>query len=62
MRAYQLYFLDGGDRDRRRMDLECEDDGQAVAVISEHLSPGAMELWEGERLVRRFGGGAEPAA
>ena len=54
MRQYRLYFLDGGDHIRRRLDLECDDDAHAIAVVSEHISPGAMELWDGDRLVKRF--------
>ncbi len=54
MPDYRLYFLDRSDHVRRALDLDCRDDGHAISVVSDHLSHNAMELWQGDRLVRRF--------
>ena len=54
MADYQLYLLDSQDHIRKRIDLECRDDAHAVEVVGEHISHMAMELWQGERLVKRF--------
>lgn len=51
---YQLYLLAADDRIQRRLDLECRDDAHAIATVAEHDSHQAMELWQGERLVKRF--------
>ena len=58
MLDYRLYFLDEQGHVRRGLDLECRDDAHAIAVVSEHLSDEAMELWQGARKVRVF----EPAS
>ena len=57
MTDYHVYFLDPGNHIRRRMDMECEDDDQAIQVVREHLSHNAMELWSRDRLVKRFEAG-----
>ena len=51
---YQLYFLAADERVQRRLEFECRDDAHAVSVVAEHASHQATELWQGERLVRRF--------
>ncbi len=55
MPGYRLQFLNSEGKPTRAIELECVDDAQAVAVVQEHLIHDPMELWEGERLVRRFG-------
>ena len=54
--GYRLYFLESEGREARGIDLDCVDDAQAVAVADEHLIHDHMELWQGDRLVKRFGG------
>ncbi len=51
---YQLNLLSADERVQRRLEFECRDDAHAVSVVAEHASQQAMELWQGERLVRRF--------
>jgi len=58
MADYRLYFLDEQGHVRRALDMECRDDAQAIAVVTEHLSDQAMELWQGSRKVHVF----EPAS
>jgi hypothetical protein len=54
MPDYHVYFLDSGNHIRRRMDMQCDDDDHAIQIVREHLSHNAMELWRGDRLVKRF--------
>jgi len=56
MPGYRVQFLNGQGEPTRGIDLECVDDAQAIAVVQEHLIHDHMELWEGERLVKRFDG------
>ena len=55
MAGYRLHFLNVLGEATRGIDLDCVDDDQAVAVVQEHLIQDRMELWQDERLVRRFG-------
>ena len=53
MREYKLYHFDERDHIRSSIDLECEDDAQAIRLAE--ASPSAsMELWQGARKVKRF--------
>jgi hypothetical protein len=62
MRGYKLYLLDENDRIRSAMDLECDDDADAIQ-LAQSLLDGPMELWQGARIVRRFYPGDDrPAA
>ena len=56
MAGYRLHFLNALGEATRGIDLDCTDDDQAVAVVQEHLIHDRMELWQGERLVKRFDG------
>ena len=56
MADYKLRFLSAGDEPSRAIDLDCEDDDHAIRVVQEHLIHDQMELWQGDRLVMRFGG------
>ncbi len=51
---YRLYFLDPQNHIRRRVDLECRDDGHAIEMVADHAPHGGVELWQGARLVKRF--------
>jgi hypothetical protein len=53
MRSYKLYLLDENDRIQSAMDLQCDDDADAIQ-LAQSLLDGAMELWQGSRIVRRF--------
>jgi hypothetical protein len=54
MPGYRLYFLDEMGRVRRRQDLECTDDKEAVAVARAMKHPYGKELWSGTRPVETF--------
>lgn len=54
MADYYLYILDGRDHVRRRVDLECRDDEHAIMIAGDYRRHDAMELWSGDRLVKRF--------
>jgi hypothetical protein len=51
---YRLYFLDAADRIRHAIDMECEDDATAIATAEPQADGRTMELWNRDRLVRRF--------
>ena len=51
---YQLYLISSGNRSRHRVDLDCRDDDHALSVIGECITDQAMELWQNQRLVKRF--------
>ena len=56
MAGYRLHFINAQGEATRGIDLDCTDDEQAIAVVQEHLIHDSMELWQDDRLVRRFGG------
>jgi hypothetical protein len=56
MREYKLYLLDDKDHIRSAVDLECEDDKQAIRLAKASLNA-PMELWQGSRKIKKF----EPA-
>jgi hypothetical protein len=53
MRDYKLYLLDQNGHIQSAVDLQCEDDADAIQ-LAESLVDGPMELWEGARVVRKF--------
>jgi hypothetical protein len=53
MRDYKLYLLDQDNRIQSSVDLQCEDDADAIQ-LAQSLIDGPMELWEGIRVVRKF--------
>jgi hypothetical protein len=54
--SYRVDFLDRRERVTRRIEIECQDDAQAVAVVAECAQNAcfAMELRQRDRLVMRF--------
>ena len=54
MTDYRLYLLDIEGHIRRAVDLECEDDGEAVETARRQVKDAPMELWQGARVVRKF--------
>ena len=54
MTHYRLYFFDARDHISRALDIECRDDGEAIAHVGEHPHPFAIELWQGARRIERF--------
>ena len=52
---YRLYFLDVASRIREVIDMECVDDAAALAQVAPYIGKGrAMELWNQDRVVRKF--------
>lgn len=54
MPDYKLYFLSKSRRVEAREDLEAYDDAQAIAHAERHGDGRAMELWQDQRIVKRF--------
>jgi hypothetical protein len=54
MTHYKLYFLDDHGHVRSALDLQCEDDIQAIATAETKRNAGSMELWQSSRRVRVF--------
>ncbi len=54
---YQLYLISADGELRKRVELDCRDDAHAIAAVEESISDQAMELWQGDRLVKRFEAG-----
>ena len=61
MAWYRLYFLDFNGHIERAVDLECDDDAEAVRGIEPHADGGPMELCQGARRVVTFTGKPRPA-
>ena len=57
MADYRLNFLNWSGRVRHEVVISCEDDEEAVAMVERHRDGQAVEVWQGERLVRRFAPG-----
>lgn len=51
---YRLYFFDARDHISRALDIECDDDAEAVARVRDHPHAFAIELWQGARRIDRF--------
>jgi hypothetical protein len=51
---YQVHFLDAFGRILRTIQIECEDDDRARAIVEERAGTDPMEVWQGERLVERY--------
>ncbi len=55
MPDHRLYFFDAKGRVRHALNLpDCKDDAHAIAVVTESVREDAMELWQGDRLVKAF--------
>ena len=59
--SYRCYFTDESDRIRSYEQIECADDAAAVLKVDELLATSkydTAELWQGKRLVGRWGTGS----
>lgn len=54
MPAYRLYFLGDDGHIVSAVQLDCQDDHQAISQARDHADGRPMELWEGARKVRIF--------
>ncbi len=59
MPEYRIYCLDGNGRVARRIDLECDSDGEAWRKAHEHCSASAVEVWSGRRRLFVIGKGSK---
>ena len=53
MPDYRLYFLQDN-HIRHVVTITCEEDAEAIELVEKHRDGRAMELWERDRLVKRF--------
>jgi hypothetical protein len=58
MQEYRAYLvgIDGHIRDR--IELESKTDEEAVAMARRHFNGGAIEIWQGVRVVAKLDGGS----
>ena len=54
MADYRLYFVSEDDHIVGVRELACPDDEAAVSEALDQAQAGAMELWQGGRIVRKF--------
>ena len=54
MPDYRLYFFDANRHIRKRLDVECRDDDEAIERASTYDIGHGIELWCGSRRVRIF--------
>jgi hypothetical protein len=62
MTQYKLYLVNQAGHFYRSFDLDCDDDGQAIQAALIHEKGAPKELWQGARIVQRFGQPTEPKA
>ncbi len=62
MSEYKLYCLDRNGRITRRVDLEANDDAQAIAAARDLKHPAECELWSGTRKVAVIPPAGSPAS
>jgi len=51
---YHLYLINDLGHVRGRFVLQCRSDDDALSMVERHRDGRDMELWQGERLVRRL--------
>lgn len=61
MTDYRLYFLDDANHIRGVVEFDSDDDVAAAERAGTHADGRVMELWNRDRLVRRFERRAESA-
>jgi hypothetical protein len=57
-KSYRCYFTDSNDRIQSHQPIECPDDAAAVLKVEELLAASkhkTAELWQGSRLVGKWG-------
>jgi len=52
--GYKLHFISRSGRVEARAELEATDDAKAIGLAEKQLDGRPMELWHGDRLVKRF--------
>jgi hypothetical protein len=52
---YRLYFFNGGNHIEKSHEFEAKDDAEAVRVSEGWREGRKMELWQGGRIVKRWG-------
>jgi hypothetical protein len=59
MQQYRAYLLEIDGHIRESIELESETDGEAVAKARQHFNRGALEVWQGARIVAKLDDGSE---
>lgn len=59
MAGYRLYFLDPNNHIRDVVEITCETDDEAIALVEKHTDGRTIELWQEARNVRRFEAAAQ---
>ena len=54
MPGYRLYFLDHANHISRALELDCEDDEGAMAMMRQHANGEIIELWDRARRIIRY--------
>ena len=54
MPHYRLYFFSADGHIKRRVDLDCRDDEEAIGEAAKHEVGDGIELWCDTRRVKRF--------
>lgn len=58
MPTYRCFVLDGESQITERLEIKCEDDGEAIAkagtVLERRADMIAIEVWDGSRLVQKL--------
>jgi hypothetical protein len=54
MAHYRVYFLDGASHINEAAALDCENDEEAIKKATGIRYSHAIEVWQGERLVKRI--------
>lgn len=54
MSGYRLHFISRSGRVEDRAELEAADDAKAIGLAEKRLDSRCVELWHGERLVKKF--------
>ena len=60
MKEYRAYLLDAERHILSRVDLMCEDDAEAVSEAQQHTDGYDVEVWQGQRRVRKLSGSRPP--
>jgi hypothetical protein len=54
MQEYRAYLLGTDGHIRERMELESQTDEEAIARARQHFNGGAIEVWQGVRIVAKL--------
>lgn len=61
MPDYRLYYLDEAGHITHALEIQCESDQDAIALVATRGQGAPMELWERGRFIKRFDGAERDA-